>query len=386
MSTIREILNFYDAAEAAFENGQYASSAELYERASQLSELHDDEDIANRYSVIMRRDMVHSFLGLEKLREALTALAPLTEERKQGRMRSCCIYGTMGDQVYIGLDLPVTLPTLEKVISEAESYYRSSGEASWRSKVMHMRARVYETRGMFQEARLAAQEGWSLWRNGCPAHYATTHLKTLFDISLARRDAAEAHKYLRLWDKHNEKNSRVRDATYQIMQSRLARLERETRKALDQARRAVQTIAIADWNETRYAANCALVRALLLAGEHERAKETLVPLMRLRRSESAHDRYSVQLLRGDYHLARARIAAGLVQSDDEFDMEFPLAERDGERAASCFELKKARDSYQAALKVGRWIDEQLRCAHRQREIHERLARLKALEKRLEAKG
>jgi tetratricopeptide (TPR) repeat protein len=375
MSTIQEILDLYNAAETAYDNGQFLHSVELYQRAETLALEHTySDEISGRYAVVFRRAGVHSLVCVEKLRAALVVLAPLAEAEKQATMKSCCIYGTAADQILIGQDLPVSLGTIEKAFGHAESYALTAGGANWRSKTLHLRAKLYLLRGMFQEAQAAAQEGWALWQEGCPAFHATTHLKTLFDICLARRDVVGARKYLAKWERHEKKKSRLGDATLYSMESKLARMQGNLRKALDAARRAVQTIEIADWSETRYAASCALVRAFLVAGEHERARDTLARLMHMRRSESAHDRYAIQLLRGDYHLSRARVAAGLAQADDEYDLKFSLPDRHASSDASCHELKKARASYHNALQTGRWIDEQLQCAFRQREVSERLAR------------
>lgn len=376
MSTLREMLDLYNAAEAAWDNGQFLHSAELYHKAETLAVAYvGSDDISGRYADMMRRAKVHSLIHMDKLREALADLAPLVEEKKQAKMHSCCIYGTAADQIIIGQDLPVSFETIEKAFGHAESYALRAGDANWRSKTLHLRAKLYLRRGMFQEALAAAQEGWALWKDGCPAFFATTHLETLFDICLARRDIEGAWKYLALWEKHEKKKSRVGDATLYTMQSRVARMEREFNLAVDYARRAAQAIEIADWSETRYEAGCALVRAFIVAGEHERARDTLARLMHMRRSESGHDRYVIQLLRGDYHLARARSLAGLVQADDEYDTEFPSFGPRAKRSELKHELKKARNAYKSALAIGSWIDEQLRSTFRQREITQRLARI-----------
>jgi tetratricopeptide (TPR) repeat protein len=381
MSTLREILDLYDAAETAFDNGQILHSADLYQRAEKLAVVYQgSEEVSGRYAVVFRRAEVHSLVCAEKLREALAVLAPLAEADRQARMNSCCVYGTTTDQIIIGQDLPVSLGTIEKTFGHAESYALTTGNSNWRSKTLHLRARLYFLRGMFEKALAAAQEGWALWQDGCPAFFATTHLQTLFDICLASRDVRGAQKYLAKWEPHEKKKSRLGDATFYSMQSRLARMKGQLKEALDYARRAVQTIEIADWSEMRYAASCTLVRALIVAGEHERARDTLARLMHMRRSESGHDRYALQLLRGDYHLSRARLAAGLAQADDEYDVEFPQPRGNRTSHAQGHELKQARASYHAALITGQWIDEQLQCTFRQREVSERLARAKQLER------
>jgi hypothetical protein len=381
MSTLREILDLYDAAETAYDNGQFLHSADLYQKAEKLAFVYQgSEEVSGRYAVVLRRAEVSSLVCVEKLRAALAALAPLAEADRQARMNACCVYGTTTDQILIGQDLPISLGTIEKTFGHAESYALASGNSNWRSKTLHLRAKLFFLRGMFRKALAAAQEGWALWQDGCPAFYATTHLRTLFDISLARRDVKGAQKYLAQWEPHEKKKSRLGDATFYSMQSRLARMRGQLDEALDFARRAVQTIEIADWSEARYAASCALARAFIVAGEHERASDTLARFMHMRRSESWHERYALQLLRGDYHLSRVRAAAGLAQADDEYDLKFPALDGHASPNAPNHELKKARASYQSALTTGQWIDEQLQCTFRQREISERLARAERIER------
>lgn len=381
MFTYREILDLYNAAETAYDNGHYLHSAELYHRAMELSAAcTESEEISKRYAIIMHRAEVHSLVCVEKLREALALLAPLAREEKQAVMHSCCVYGTTTDQLAIAQALPVSLRTIEKVFGHAEAYARTAGSNHWRSKTLHLRARLYLERGMFRQALAVAQEGWAIWQEGCPAFYATTHLETLFDISLALRDTEEAGKYITKWERHEKKKSRVGDATLYSMYSRLARMERHASYAVDHARRAVQAIELADWGEVRYFAGCTLVRAFLVAGEHERARDTLARLMLMRRSESGHDRYNIELLRGDYHLARARVAARLPPADDEFDEEFPAPGRLNGGHAPGHELKKARAAYQSAFGIGACIDEMLECSFRKQTVSERLERVARLER------
>ncbi|HEY0079844.1 MAG TPA: hypothetical protein VGB73_14630 [Pyrinomonadaceae bacterium] len=376
-----EVLDLYNAAEAAYGNGQLQHAQELYRKALGIAEAHDE--VPAWLKPVLRRAAADALVGADRLREALSLLAPLSDA-DGAEIKSCCVYGNLTDHIEIGQELPVSLPTIERAYTEAESYLRSAGFTSWKSRILFYKAELQLARGMTHDALSTAQEAWSVWEKDCPKLWGTTHLEQLFQISLALRDAAQAARYLRLWEEQEpreEKNYRIRESAHAQMKSKLARMERRLDEAVDYARRAVQSVELSDWGGTRYAAAQTCVRAFLVAGEHERARDLLARLSVMRRSESGHDRYAVQLLRGDYHLARARVAAHLPQADDEFDTDFTLPERTGHFGdAPRHELKKARTAYGAALAVGEWIDAQLQCQRRRREIAARLARVEAIER------
>ncbi len=286
----------------------------------------------------------------------------------------------MTDHFHIALELPVSLPTIERSYAEAEGFYRTSGGASWKSRILNMKAELLLARGMLDEALRAAQEGFALRDEDCPNHYATTHLSTLVRIHLARRESLEARAHLRDWLTRDESSQLVLRVEYHTLSSRVSRLDGSLDAALNSAREAVQFAEIADWSEQRYAAHAALARAFIVTGEHRRAREVLARLAPLRRSESGHERYAFQLLRGDFHLARARAAARLPQRDDEFDTTFTpdIKPRTTPPERPDRELRLARAAYRAAQDVGDWIDEQLACTARAAELSARLERLAAV--------
>ena len=156
-------------------------------------------------------------------------------------------------------------------------------------------------------------------------------------------------------------------------QSDLARLEGRFTEAVDWARRAM----LVD-----NSASDTLVRAFLCTGDNHRVRDELIRLLVQRHAESGHSRYYIRLLWGDYHLACARQAAGMPAVDDEFGLEFAPPSRIANPTATRYALARARRGYDAALKVGLWIDEKLECTKRQKEISERLVRVEAIEQKL----
>lgn len=381
MTDFSQIYSLFITARTARENGQYRRATELYEQAYSLAEDSHDELVGGKYVAIFRRNASDSFQATSRLREALAVLSPL---KRNSKIPSCCVYGNITDHFHIALELPISLSTIEKNYDEAESYFRASGGSSWKSRILNMKAELLLARGRLEEARREAQEGWARRDDDCPNHYATTHLSTLVRISIARRDATEAEQYLGLWEKQEESSQLMKRVEFATLQSRAARLAGDPGAALDHAREAVQLAELADWCEARYAASCALARAFIVSGEHARARALLARASGMRRSESGHERYALQLLRGDYYLARARSAAGVSAVDDEFTdyLPWPLAHASGgdERAR---QLRKARAAYRAAMDIGCWIDRQLECSARSAEVCARLARVDAFDAPLE---
>ena len=381
MMDFSQMYSLFTTGRTALENGQFRRASELYEQAYSLAECADDDLIGGKYVAIFRRNAASSFQATSRLREALAVLTPL---KRNTKIPSCCVYGNMTDHFSIALELPISLSTIEKSYGEAESYFQTSGGFSWKSRILNMKAELLLARGLLVEAQHVAQEGWTRRDDDCPNHYATTHLSTLVRIDIARRDAAGAGRYLAIWEKQDESSQLMKRVEFATLQSRTARLAGDLGGALDYARGAVIFAEMVDWGEARYAAHCALARVFIVSGEHARARELLRRAGGMRRSESGHERYTLQLLRGDYHLARARAAVGASAIDDEFveDLPRPFAHAadNVERAQA---LRKARAAYRSASDVGCWIDRQLECSARGAEVSARLARADAFDAPLE---
>lgn len=371
-----ELLKVYElwrAGEAAFVEGQHRAAAELYRRATALADA--SEDVPAWYRGVMRRSLADELTGLERLREALSVLSEMPKTA-EGGFRACCVYGAMTDQIDIALRLPVRLAAVESACAQADAYFRSAGERDWQSRLLYFRAELLYLRGLYREALAAAQEGAAHAAEGCPKLWPSTHMWGLFRIQMAKGDLAEAKRYSGRWvEKYDgeEKRGPARGAYRYVMASRLARAEGDAAEAVEWSRAGAQTLAAGDWGEARFLLGCEQVRACLLSGQHALAATHLAPLAHARRSESGHRRYAFALLLGDYHLARARAAAGLPALDEEFGTS---GETPREFVGSTgSEAARARRAYAEALKVGVWIDERLDCSVRTDEVGRRLARL-----------
>jgi tetratricopeptide (TPR) repeat protein len=368
-----KVYELWGAGEAAFGEGQHRAAAELYRQASALADA--SEDVPAWYRGVMRRSYADELTTLERLREALAVLSEMPKTT-EGGFRACCVYGSMTDQVEIAVKLPVRLAAIERACEQADAYFRAAGERDWQSRLLYYRAELLYGRGLYGQALAAAQEGAAHATEGCPKLFPSTHMWGLFKIRQALGDHSDAKRYMKRWvEKYDreEKRSPVRRAYEYVMLSRLARAEGRVSEAVEWSRAGAQTLAGADWGEARFLLGCEQVRACLLAGRHALAGTHLARLAHARRSESGHRRYAFALLVGDYHLARARAAAGLPALDDEFGTTGGPSCEVGKSIES--ETARARRAFGAALKVGAWIDGRLDCSIRAEEVGRRLTRL-----------
>jgi tetratricopeptide (TPR) repeat protein len=372
-SDLLKVYELWRAGEAAYGEGQHRAAAELYRQAAELADASDDVPVW--YRGVMRRSFADELTSLERLREALAALSVMPKTT-EGGFRACCVYGSMTDQIEIGLRLPVGLAAIERAYEQADAYFRSAGERDWQSRLLYYRAELLYRRGLYGQALGAAQEGAARASEGCPKLYPSTHMWGLFRIKLALGDLAGARAYLNRWSEkydREDKHGAVRGAYLYVMAARLARAEGDAEEAFEWSRTGAEALAAADWGEARFLLGCEQVRACLLAGQHALAGTHLARLAHARRSESGHRRYAFALLVADYHLARARAAAGLPALDEEFGTAGEPARESGRPAGR--EAARARRAYGEALKVGAWVDGRLDCSVRTEEVGRRLARL-----------
>jgi tetratricopeptide (TPR) repeat protein len=374
-TNLLEVYRLWNAGEAAYGVGLHRLASDYYRQAAELSQSLEG-DVA-WYKGVMVRSFADELTTLERLREALAVLSAVPKAAEEG-FRACCVYGSMTDHIEIALRLPVGLGRIERACRQAEDYFRAAGETTWRSRVLYYRAELLYERGLYRGALAAAQEGASLASEGCPRLFPSSHMYGLFRISVALGDLAEARRYLDRWVEEYGKESKhnsVRGAYEHVMRSRLARARGDAEEAVDSSCEGARWLQSADWGDARFDITCEQVRAYLLAGRHEHAAGLLARLAPMRRSESGHRRYALALLRGDYHLARARAAAGLPTLDDEFGTSGVRVRRGPGARPVGSAVARARRAYEAAHGVGAWIDGLLECSVRTEEVARRLARL-----------
>lgn len=361
-----------DAGREAYKDWQWSRAAEIYGKALDIA-----ESINDTHKIVLYRFWRGALLyQAGKLRQVLAVLTPTLKEGNAGG-DAADIYETLITYIQIARDLPVNLGAIEKAYQQTENFLRDSGNLDWRHQLLLLEASLYKLRRMYPAALAAAQESWAIWQDEYPGYIADNHLDRLVEISLLLRDAEQAQMYLWEWeiDEHDT-IPKEREKLLCSRQSDLARLERRFAEAVDWARRAMLV------DNSNIETLIVMVRAFLCTGDNRRAQDELIRLLAQRHAESGHYRYDIRLLWGDYHLACAREAAGMPAVDDEFGLEFPPPSRIADPIATRYALARTRRGYNAALKVGRWIDEKLQCILRQKEISERLERVEAIEQKL----
>jgi tetratricopeptide (TPR) repeat protein len=367
--------SLHKAGWEAYRDLQKLRAAEIFGRALEIAESIDDLRAIVDYR-FCRGMALH---GAGRLRQALAVLTPtLQDSTASGDAGD--IYGTLTSYIDIAQDLPVSLEAIEKAYAQTENFLRDSGHMDWRHRLLHLRAQLHAERGTYREALTTAEESWALWRSDHPGYTTDTHLNHLVRISLRLRDAEQARRYLAKWETQENIMPKVREIMFCRRQSDLARLEKRAHDAVDWARRAVLAAEQADYGAARYSA--VLVRAFISIGATERARDGVGRLLVMRHSECGHYRYSIHLLRGDYHLALARQASGMAPTDDEYGLDFLPPDRITDAKVVRHEVAHAKRAYDAALNVGRWIDEQLQCTLREQEISGRLARVQSIGQRV----
>lgn len=181
---------------------------------------------------------------------------------------------------------------------------------------------------------------------------------------------------------YKEHNPRKWEIDFCSYQADLARLEGRSDDAINYAR---QRLLLANQSDSKISVGTAarqLACCFLRIGDTQRAKDILCSRLQIRHSESGFLRYYTHQLLGDYHLACAREAAGLMPADDEFGFEFPPPANIVNPKLTYQKLMHARHRYNTALKIGQWIDEQLQCSVMQEEMAIRYLRVENIERAL----
>lgn len=371
LSTVLRIQSLRRSAHDAYRNYRREEAADLFLQALRLAEdINSPDDM-----VYLRLWHGVSLAGAQQYMEALAAVTPtLRQMDKAGRPQD--VFNTVTLYIGVALEIPLDFKTILEPLEYCKTYLESTGSRHWRHKLLYLEARLLEERGFFEQALAVAEESWSTWRYQYPYYTADTHLERLVSLSLRTHQPELARRYLDIWeqDSHNEMPL-YRAYTLSGWQANYYRYRDELDRALTLGVRCLHNSAQIDKEDK---ARGLLVRLYLARGEIDKARQTLkhVPLKTLR---------DEQLRMADYHLGAARAAAGLPPADDGYDIAFPTqvatAVQDVDRLR--FEAGRARMMYRLRMVEAKKWDTAFDCTWRQDEVNERLARLAAIERRVE---
>jgi hypothetical protein len=273
--------------------------------------------------------------------------------------------------------LPVPSALVERSFARLEETLRGVNEPIWTLGQLVLKARWQGLRGDHAQVRSLLLQALAV-----PCEEGTGFLlPQLAEACIAGGDAVAAGGYLRRY-REEEGDSSVRVPG---VGCRLARLEGRVDEALELARQAAFESEGRGPQQRREGLQL-LAEALLAVGETECARQELGRLLRLRHSESRHDRYALLRLCGDYHLACARREGGLPPVDpDRRPLGAPAAVSPAGPAVRR-QLRLAALGYRRAQAVGGAIDDQLESSLRRRTLRGRFGHLEAVRRRLAAAG
>jgi tetratricopeptide (TPR) repeat protein len=242
-----------------------------------------------------------------------------------------------------------------------------------RSRLLLSRARLALSRGRLCSALALGEESLSHWRRETHTFTGSSHYWVVVTACLWLGDLTRARRHLDDWAGLGE-GSALQRALLACKKAELARREGELGRALAISRGAWFESAASEDHQQRIFAGHAYLRALLLAGRLEPAREVLAQLFgRLQRMEFAEHAFVLRALHADWHLARARLAAGLAMIDPECGLARRPRRPGPERAVAVPALARARRLYARALAHGSELDRLLGTRLRRWEIEARLA-------------
>ena len=271
------------------------------------------------------------------------------------------------------IELPFPLAEIEDAFAQVERELREAKLDERRSRLLLARARLALSRGRPRSALALGEESLVRWRHETHTFTGSSHYWVVVTACLWLGELARARRHLDAWARLREGGAMQR-VFLACKSAELARREGDLGRTLVLARGAWTDSAASEDHQQRIFAGHAYLRALLLAGRLEPARAVLAQLFRrLRRSEFAEHVFVLRALHADWHLARARLAAGLAMVDPECGIERRPRRPGPDPSVAAPSLARARRLYARAAAHGREVDQLLGTRLRSWEIEARLA-------------
>ena len=292
-----------------------------------------------------------------------------------GRPRGDGSYMAMTRHLLIGQELPLPLARLEAALNDVEIRVGKR-----RSRLLLVRARLALDRGLYEEAFDGAEAALKAADSEQETFSITAYMRTLIAAGLALGRHQQVRDLLRTWQTAVSSCPHVihNRAFYACCLANFARHEGRLEEAQVWAKLAILDAAETEDVFIRYYAWLAMARAAIYGDAPEQAREALGALLALRQSEIGEQRFTVRLMVGDYHLARARTLSGLAMIDPETTLAHRALGVRKASAAARSHLAKAQRHFDAALAIGLRLDALLECDRHRCDIDERMAILQSL--------
>jgi tetratricopeptide (TPR) repeat protein len=310
--------------------------------------------------------------GSGRLTEALFVFGRSLDETELG-IADPPMYMTITRFVRAMVELPFPLAEIEDAFAQVQAQLREAKLEDRRSRLLLARARLALSRGRLRSALALGEQSLAHWRRETHTFTGSSHYWVVVTACLWLGELARARRHLDAWAALRE-GSAMQRVFLACKSAELARREGEIGRTLAISRSAWIESAASDDHQQRLFAGHAYLRALLLAGRLEPARRVLAALFeRLHRMEFAEHVFVLRALHADWHLARARLAAGLPMIDPECGIERRPRRPGPERAVAEPALARARRLYARALALGGELDRLLGTGLRRSEIEARLA-------------
>ena len=310
--------------------------------------------------------------GMGRLREAIAALGVVGTHPNAKSVSSRIRHMALSRAALIGVDVPVSLRTIERTIADVEHVETHTGTGRT-ARLLLIRARLAQATGRPQAALNLAREGLARAHAEDAGFAAGAYLKEALRACLRCGDLVEADRLISGWNRVHDNYTLSRSIFIAAFQSMASRLRGHVAEAIEHGTRAVEASRPAEELSERLLSSEALVRALLCSDRPHNARPVLARLLRLRSSEPGLVRYEVRLLLGDFHLAMARRYAGLPALDIETGTSFAAGSASPDLVRARRHWRRAERAWHSARRAGIAIDLSLECAERATQIAARMA-------------
>jgi tetratricopeptide (TPR) repeat protein len=335
-------------ARSRYGAGRYREGVQLFAEARQFAGAAGDHGLLGA-SLFWSATVLH---GMGRLREAEPLLRELVRTPRAG-VDDGVLYQALTRLALLLLELPRPLADIEHALQEAEERMAERGRGDRRSRIVLVRARLYEAQGAYDAALATVLESLELRRGDADAFAVNSHFRTLSAVCLRAGRLDDAAVHIERWAATASEYPRSKEILLACARSALAR----ARGNADEAVALVERVAGYDEaradRANRLAVADAQVRALLAQGDLLRARAALLALAPLRRAEAGEDRHAFLLLWADYRLACP------------------------DRGSAARRRRAVQLACDQALGEARRLDALLACAWRTREVEARLASLDA---------
>lgn len=367
---------WYFRARTASQAGDLVRAEELYARCAALAEVIDDERLRAEALV----DQASALSGLGRVKESLAVSAPLLPN---GTVRGGAdlTYHALTVWIMGALDLAVSAPAIERVLTMLENHVDAAGHPEWRCTQLNLRSRLLTEQDRLEEALALAKEAWVLWRRhrNATLYFETFFVSQVIYLAMCLSRPDEIRRLLADLELVPTQNGRTRQRL--VLHGKFSIALTEGRFA-DAVRAREQLVAMSRNTSDRMLREHdleELARTRMTAQQIEQARRDIVRLMAMRHGRLTAQAYYYRELLGDVHLAAARRALGLPSTDFDLGNTGAIGPPDGaDPIDPVREARRARTAYRIARPFAEQLDTAFQSTRNRDRLRRRLRLLDEL--------